>query len=224
METSKQLTLELCHDLTCSAADSPANPSPWPASAREQPTTAGSGRSSTGPFARLNPDGSWSKMFQDFCQLTLDGSSEAYCETWPKSGMMRNGTCFRRRSLGRRTCGSGSFLWQTPSVEDASRTGSIDALMEYQENGRTTQCRLRNQVKMWPTPSTPSGGRSYRAGTVSPTGMKENGQKRQIDLSYAVKMWSTPANRDYRSPNQNGNMENQLLNVIGGQLNPTWVE
>ena len=41
--------------------------------------------------------------------------------------------------------------WQTPSVEDAGRTGSEKAWMEYEKDGRTTQCRLRNQIwAHWP--------------------------------------------------------------------------
>lgn len=49
--------------------------------------------------------------------------------------------------------------WQTPSVEDAGRKGSAKGWLEYLEDGRTTQCRLRNQVqweetvKNWPTPN-----------------------------------------------------------------------
>ena len=39
-----------------------------------------------------------------------------------------------------------------------------------------------------------------------------------------VRVWPTPAARDYRSPNVNGNMADQLPNVVGGQLNPTWTE
>lgn len=41
--------------------------------------------------------------------------------------------------------------WQTPSVEDAGRTGIEEAWMEYEKDGRTTQCRLRNQIwAHWP--------------------------------------------------------------------------
>lgn len=43
--------------------------------------------------------------------------------------------------------------WQTPSVEDAGRQGSSEAWDEYENDGRTTQCRLRNQVQSKvPTP------------------------------------------------------------------------
>jgi hypothetical protein len=40
-----------------------------------------------------------------------------------------------------------------PTLFDMEWTESEEAWMEYQETGRTTQCRLRNQVQMWPTPT-----------------------------------------------------------------------
>jgi len=36
--------------------------------------------------------------------------------------------------------------WQTPSVEDAGRSGSKEAWDEWIIKKRTTQCRLRNQI------------------------------------------------------------------------------
>jgi hypothetical protein len=44
--------------------------------------------------------------------------------------------------------------WQTPNVEDAARTGSKEAWKEYEDEKRTTQCRLRNQIHNdnWATP------------------------------------------------------------------------
>ena len=51
--------------------------------------------------------------------------------------------------------GSARF-WQTPSVEDAGRTGSQQAWSEWETEGRTTQCRLRNQVHASIPTSSPS--------------------------------------------------------------------
>jgi hypothetical protein len=55
--------------------------------------------------------------------------------------------------------------------------------------------------------------------------------KRGLSLHQATKLFPTPASRDYRSPNTlpysergGGKKGEQLPNVIGGQLNPTWVE
>ena len=62
-------------------------------------------------------------------------------------------------SMATRDSGSwGLSLWQTPNVEDAGRTGSKEAWIKYQDQGHTPSCRLRNQVKMWPTPSAQEPG------------------------------------------------------------------
>lgn len=72
---------------------------------------------------------------------------------------------------------------------------------------------------LWPTPkgshSGPDFARINRA--------KSGGD----DLATAVarlEKWPTPAARDYRSPNKNDNMGDQLPNRVGGMLNPEWVE
>jgi hypothetical protein len=40
--------------------------------------------------------------------------------------------------------------WQTPNEGDAARTGSAEAWKQYEEENRTTQCRLRNQIHAGP--------------------------------------------------------------------------
>lgn len=44
------------------------------------------------------------------------GASIAFLGTWPRSGMMRSGTCFRRQPLVPRTCVSGLSLLPTPAA------------------------------------------------------------------------------------------------------------
>ena len=72
--------------------------------------------------------------------------------------------------------------WQTPSVEDAGRTGSKEAWAEWVEDKRTTQCRLRNQI--WATEQTNTGsisrvatGIKHRVGRLKAIG---NGQVPQV--------------------------------------------
>lgn len=45
--------------------------------------------------------------------------------------------------------------WQTTTVEDAGREGSLEQWMQYCNRGRTTCCRLRNEIHTvaWPTPT-----------------------------------------------------------------------
>lgn len=58
-----------------------------------------------------------------------------------------------------------------------------------------------SESSLWPTPTTPNGGRSPKLGTVSPTGLTLDGRKRQVDLKYATQMvwsgmWTTPSASD----------------------------
>jgi DNA (cytosine-5)-methyltransferase 1 len=87
---------------------------------------------------------------------------------------------------------TGSGSWQTPTVEDAGRKGSVEDMRKYLEEGQTSGCRLRNQVQMWPTPKASAGGPDYAKA--------ERGKK------------------------PGGSPSPSLPTVVGGSLNPTWVE
>lgn len=108
-------------------------------------------------------------------------------------------------------------FWQTPTVEDAGRTGSAEGWRQWTEEGRTTR------------------------GPLQVVGMADRGDRG--DLNTAVKgyvskhtRWPTPK----ASMSDAWTMESQRLSgqqraamkeagtpfasTIGGQLNPTWVE
>lgn len=107
-----------------------ANQSHVPASDKATSTNDGSGLSSTGLFARLDPDGCWLKTCQGCSQLRLDGSSEPFSETWRGSGIMRSGICYRRTPLVPNISDVGFSLlplnlWPTPTASDAE-TGKTD--------------------------------------------------------------------------------------------------
>jgi hypothetical protein len=78
---------------------------------------------------------------------------------------------------------------------------------------------------MWPTPKgSPSGPDFARMS-------REGSGGDDLATAIAREMLPTPASRDYRSPNKKpysecggGSKGEQLPNVIGGSLNPTWVE
>ena len=132
----------------------------------------------------------------------------------PKSGMMRNGKIYEQAMWVRRTKGNASGSWLTPSVEDAGRQGSAEAWKEYSEKGRTTQARLRNQVKMWPTPRA-----SLRGDCPSER------KRHSPDLHAMVKMWPTPRVDDSKNNNGPSQVNRHAQKVaVGGALNPTWVE
>ena len=54
--------------------------------------------------------------------------------------------------------------WQTTTVEDAGREGSLEQWMQYHNMGRTTCCRLRNEIHTvaWPTPRAVDGEKNSR--------------------------------------------------------------
>jgi hypothetical protein len=216
METSKKSTLQNSLPLTSSVEVFPASPSLALEKGKGIKMKGGSGRSSTVPFAKLAPDGSWWKMFQGFCQRRMDGSLEAYSETWPAAGTMRNGICYRRPPLVPRTSDFACFLWPNPEAACAlgghlSRGGK-----------RKGELLLGGMAKLWPTPkSSPSGPDFARMRRPDSGG---------DDLATAVvrEIVPTPQHGDYRSgtgySHEGKTQSPQLRHLSGGQLNPMWVE
>lgn len=78
---------------------------------------------------------------------------------------------------------------------------------------------------MWPTP-TASFSKSIfgNMGRIKAVVEAEQGIPQPGSVGGAPERLPTPAARDYRSPNQNGNMADQLPNAVGGSLNADWVE
>ena len=81
-----------------------------------------SGRSSPGSFASYDPaTRSWKTS-----QITWASDLETYSETWPVSGMMLNGTCYRREASALTTFAvefSSSPTCPTPSAVDHKGSG-----------------------------------------------------------------------------------------------------
>lgn len=61
-------------------------------------------------------------------QLCLDGDLETFSETWPRSGMMQNGTAFQLQPLAPLIAETASGLLPTPKASDAERGGRGDLL------------------------------------------------------------------------------------------------
>ena len=128
----------------------------------------------------------------------LSEESTEFSGTWPRWGSMHDGVSYQQQPLVRHTKGTGFGLWQTPTVADASRTGSAEAWGKYVTEGKTSSCRLRNQVH-WPTPVT--SDHAARRPTESWKGTS--------DLPSVV--WTA-----------NGGTENP--DKPPAKLNPVWVE
>jgi hypothetical protein len=119
-------------------------------------------------------------------------------------------------------------LWATPTIKG-----------NYNRKGlsKTSGDGLATQVRMWPTPMVPNGGRTlhhvteWRGNTAY-----HNGRKVQVNLRHAVRMWPTPNAGDYKAgmSNSPNRQQSSLPRSVGiaegkssgrrGGLNPTWVE
>ena len=96
------------------------------------------------------------------------------------------------RASGRRTSGSGFTSWPIPNH---NTTGAGN-------QGRDGGFNLQTAAILasWPTPNTPSGGRSVSIDKMDATGRTADGRKHTASLEHAVKFatWATPAARDYK--------------------------
>jgi hypothetical protein len=182
-----------------SAADSPARTSPSPARGQAwQAPARDYGKSTPELLANFDPDtSSWRTS-----QHCLVEGLETFSETWPRSGMMRNGTAYQLPPLVPRTY----------EIECGSSLGRPQLHKGPEESG------------YWPTP------RAIDNGQIKTSRTDSRNLKSSPTLSEMVLRWPTPTARDYRSPGRSrlertGSTAGECLpQAIGGQLNPTWVE
>lgn len=149
-----------------SAAVSPASLSALQVSEKAAATHDGSGPRCV-EFARYSGhDGCWLKTCLGCSQLMLDGSSEKWSETWPRSGIALNGIAYRQQPLVPRISGIGSLLWRTPAASET--TGGAAIVEDRMSQGHAVS--LSDQVRKWPTPS----ARDWRSGKASIETMERN--------------------------------------------------
>src|SRR4030095_51459 len=222
--------------LTLFAEAFPVSRTPSLADVPAPPTPATPGLTSLDSFASLNPDGSWRKTSQGYCQLMLDGSSEPFSETWPRAGMTPSGTAYRRPPLAPLTDAIASGLWHTPNAADAWVPMQIseNTLRRGDPNGsvRTTSGSLATHVahaQMRPTPCAEDAKNvPYQKG--------KDGVTRYPMLLGAVepsRMWPTLRTEDSQCASGHRGQDDTLYGAIckprdgsteaPGQLNPTWV-
>jgi hypothetical protein len=146
--------------------------------------------------------------------LSLFEGLIAYSGALPRSGTMRNGKIYAPPMSERPTEGKGSGLWRTPCATDGD-----------QEKGPRGD--LIAQIRGWkghllPTPS------AMEYGTNQGGGMGRTGPIRPSLGTMARKgLWPTPTKHNAQETGAPSQMERhtpQLGDLVGGQLNPTWVE
>lgn len=191
---------------TSSMRASRALPSATPASKREPPTNDGSGMISRGLFARLSPDGSFSKTSPQSWLFPMP--SEPYSETYPKAGSMRSGRLYRRAPWVPPTgaCGSScspSDEWPTPNTmhqaeePDTWRARRVKKKAENPKLGdlhlQLGTCALawaqaEQASQTWQTPQLPNGGGKTRGGERSD----------EVLLEGQAANWATPTATDHK--------------------------
>ncbi len=227
--------------LTLFAGDSPARTYPAPDAKQASTASApGSGVSSPELLARFDPGTrSWRTSQCSWLETEAGGLAE-FSESWPRSGLMRNGTAYRLPPLVPLTKGIASGLLPTPAAtEYGSSQNGINGKGGTHERPSAGTPSLGTMARkgLWPTPNVPNGGRTlhhveWRGGTAY---NPKNGQKVQVGLESAVKMCPTPRASDWKGglrPDQTSRKECDLYlpDMVNrragetGQLNPTWVD
>jgi len=234
MKTFEQSEPEPLNESTFSAADSPAKISAPPENVPESKATeAAFGESIKGSFANYDPASrSWKTS-----QLCLTGELSGFSETWPRSGMMRNGSAFERQTLVPLIDETEFGLWPTPAGFGTDGHGSeLSQATKYRENpggpirvkwptpkaGRPDQANtfargnpnLAKAVTMWPTPTVQDAEND---------GGPSQFNRNSLPLNSIVKLFATPQANDHWSPCNSGSerASGMLPTQINGQLNPT---
>lgn len=215
----------------------------------ENTTPAISGLIPFALFERSDPHGAYWRMSQG-CFPTL--MFDEFSETWPRAGTMLNGIAYRRQPLAPITSEIGSGLWPTPrlntgpsidqkhlSLDGAVRLWPTPVVSrgKYSYSHGKRVPKLAGAVEMWPTP-TVADTKTYW----------HNRGKEHPSLAGAVRMFPTPTASNtkavhlrtngrpprtylptpnttrFNTTNSTTNPTPTLFGIIGGQLNPNWVE
>jgi hypothetical protein len=154
-------------------------------------------------------------------QLCLDGDLTSFSETWPRSGMTRNGTAFLLPPLVLRTYGTGfgsspTHSIPTPTASDhIERASTSTETLNYETNKSVSLDRF---AKRWPTPHgkypTPRATDGDRGG--------------RVDLLASVRgyktqraHWPTPTGRDWKDGSARA-CENVPANGLLGRVVHQW--
>jgi len=157
----------------------------------------------------------------------LPAISDEYTQTWPKQGIMLDGVCWELMIVEPHTGERDGGYLPTANAWDVKRGPG----KEYNPKSKCQSDRtLTTYVKkgMWPTPSTQEIEHPEMDITFTGRRKTKNGKdSHSIGLADRVK-WSTPQQRDWKGKSQRANFQEEnrdaLPNVIGGQLNPDFVE
>ena len=198
--------------LTLLPEDSLANLTASPGNEEATMMTVRSGRKCSESYERQGPLGSLVRM----CLESSAWHSTACLLIWSLKATPARRSCFQLAPWMPSIDETESGLWATPNVLNGGR--SVAHVKDWRgktayHNGKKVQVGLESQVKMWPTPKVASGDYSYQPGTKT----------KVLNLMGAVKLWPSPT-ASTGGPEPEGKTGRKLATVVGGSLNPTWVE
>jgi hypothetical protein len=190
------------------AEDIPASLFPSQVTEAGPPILGTFGSISLEPFATYDRDSHCLKM----CQDTLPLGLPEFSPTLPTSGILRNGSFYRRQPLVPRTLDSDYSLWPTPVAQEDGKSPEAHLKMRANLPGgpRRTISSLQVMAKateagLWPTPQ----AHDWKKGDpkrVGRFGTKHGGR----NLNDSVALWPTPTAGDSKrsgSPDSRANSE-----------------
>lgn len=214
--------------LTSLQPDSPANPSPLPASNWEKMMTAICGPPQLTLFDGFNPDGYSSKTFPVLSPTDTPLPWSTTCVKQVTLSIPRL-NC-QLVTLEPITSGQEYGLLPTPAAHDSTDRTKFNPIItsngtirHRNKQGTQSRASLSQIVKTWPTPTARLGQNR------GPQAKRFLDPRRSNDLDDAVayrQKWASPSASPWRSGKgwtENGHTP-QLLEQVGGQLNPSWVE
>ena len=221
---------------------SPASPSASQASEPEPTTAATCGPKPSQPSAWYDRTTACWRTFQG---SLLADTLEPFSATWPKAGTTRAGVFYRQPNWERRIDEIGSGLWPSPKALD--RFGIETSPQNHAKYGTGMTLTQAARRSMWPTMTVAdaTGGRTSkgsqrpdefgrakavkmsatdgtRSGTITDN-MTGTSLAQQVKTPQAFPTPNASPWRSGKGRQENGHAP-QLPEVIGGQLNPTWVE
>jgi len=169
-----------------------------------------------GSFVKFDPNTSLWKTHQ--CSLL--GDLDEFLETWPQWGLMRDGECWEQQTLAQTTRGTGFGL--SPNNETFFHTPCTTGL----DGGSNSRKALKK--RLLPTPDASQRGPTK---DYNPQAKSQSGRTLQ---SFAAK-FPTPQSNDAKNAvvrhrtkslqvMLGGTIATDNPELIGGQLNPMWVE
>ena len=195
-------------------ADSLVSLSVLPGSKEAQAMTVGSGRRWLELLSVPGPLGCWLRM----CLESSVWNSTRCWLTWNASSTPHGRLLFRLAPSMPRTDGNGFGLW--PTMTAADRNGHAQTATN-RTPGQTGGTTLAGAVRLWPTPKAQPSGPDYARMNRDGSGGDD------LVTAVARSMFPTPTTQDAHNngSKSQANRNTPPLNaVVGGSLNPTWVE